>query len=67
MTTPKTDLPSPAKWALIGFVALGLGSLLNNFQRFGSFGFALGMFIGPALAGAVVGWLAAHVKRSMSK
>jgi hypothetical protein len=67
MTPAKPDLPSPAKWALAGFFVIGLGSLLNGYQRFGSFGFAVGLSIGSAFVAAAAGWLAAHVKRFMSK
>lgn len=67
MTPAKPSLPSPAKWALVGFVVIGLGTLLNGYQRFGSLGFALGLSIGPAFVGAAAGWVAAHIKRFLSK
>jgi uncharacterized membrane protein YedE/YeeE len=67
MTQGKTDTPSPAKWALIGGLALGFGSALNGFQMGGGISFAIGYALGPAAVGAVVGGVAAFIKRALSK
>ncbi|MDZ4214979.1 MAG: hypothetical protein U1C60_09345 [Rhodocyclaceae bacterium] len=67
MTQAKTGAPSPAKWALIGGLALGFGALLNGYQRTGELAFAVGLAIGPAVIGAVIGGVAALIKRALSK